>query len=92
MSWQNSLEAAIRALRKEEELLQKDLVLVRRKIEELDALAKQPGPRKRSARGKIAQPNRLSPQGRAAISRAAKKRWARYRAEKKRQSPPPDTR
>ena len=81
MSWQRSLQAAIRDLRKEEAHLVKELELIQERIGELEAMAKEPAPRPRSAKRKTSRKNRLSPEGRAAISRAAKKRWAKYRAE-----------
>ena len=82
MSWQRSIHAATRALRREEASLRKELGLVQRKISDLEALAKE-----RPSNGTGARRNpgaaRLSPKGRAAISRAAKRRWAEYRREKK---------
>lgn len=83
MSWQRSLQAAIRALKKEEEALKQDLVSVREKIAELTESAKSGGPRPASARRRAPDKNRLSPAGKAAISRAAKKRWADYRKGQK---------
>ena len=40
MSWQRSVQAAIRALRRDEGTLKRDLAAVQRKIEELSALAR----------------------------------------------------
>ena len=80
MSWQRSIQAAVRALKREESSLEKELDKVRSRITELETLAKS-GPATGSARRKSGA-SRLSPQGRAAISRAAKKRWAAYRKEK----------
>ena len=84
MSWQTSIQAAARALRKEEASLRKGLGLIQKRIRDLDELA-----REQSSNGKYARPKtgaqRLSPKGRAAISRAAKKRWAEYRRDKRRQ-------
>jgi len=81
MSWQRSIQAAIRDLRKEEALLVKELELIQERISELETLTKEPAPRPRGAKRKTSMKNRLSPEGRAAISRAAKKRWAKHRAE-----------
>ena len=81
MSWQRSLQAAARALRKEEAALCKELDHVRKKLHDLKGLASEPSPNG-SARRKTGS-RRLSPKGRAAISRAAKKRWADYRRDKR---------
>lgn len=83
MSWQRSIQAAVRALRKEEATLRKQLEQVQSKIEELNEMGRAGGTR--SARRAKASSRRLSPQGRAAISRAAKKRWAEYRRQKRKQ-------
>lgn len=82
MSWQQSLQAAIRSLRKEEQSILKDLDSVRDRISDLRALSKQPGPKGRGGSAGPRRPRRLSAKGRAAISRAAKRRWAQYRAKK----------
>jgi hypothetical protein len=76
MTWQTSVQAAVRSLRKEEAALQKKLEVVRAKIADLSEVSRTTGaagPSKKKAS------RRLSPQGRAAISKAAKKRWAKYR-------------
>ena len=79
MTWQRSVQAAIRALKRKEISLQKQLDQVRTKIDELQGVASsQSGAGARARSGS----RRLSPQGRAAISRAAKKRWADYRRQK----------
>jgi hypothetical protein len=79
MTWQRSVQAAIRALKRKEISLQKQLEQVRTKIDELqDVASSQSGAGGRARSGS----RRLSPQGRAAISRAAKKRWADYRKQK----------
>lgn len=81
MSWQRSIQAAVRALKKEEASLEKQLEAVRSRIEELDEMS-----RSQNGSGRAKQSGgsrRLSAQGRAAISKAAKKRWARYRADKR---------
>lgn len=81
MSWQQSIHEAVRALKKEEQSLQRQLDSVQSKITELESIG-------RGAKGGVARKKatgrRLSQAGRAAISKAAKKRWAKYRAEKKR--------
>lgn len=80
MSWQRSLQAAVRALKREESSLEKELDKIRARITDLETLAKN-GPASGSSARK-ASSRRLSPQGKAAISRAAKKRWAEYRRKK----------
>jgi hypothetical protein len=82
MSWQQSLRAAIRSLRQEEQSILKNLDSVRDRIAELQALSRGAGARGRGGRRGAAGARRLSPAGRAAISRAAKRRWAQYRASK----------
>ena len=79
MSWQRSVQAAVRALRSREASLKKELDRVRAKIKELQEVARSEGSGTRSK----SRAQRLSPKGRAAISRAAKKRWAEYRRQKK---------
>ena len=80
MSWQRSIQAAVRALKREEASLEKELGKVREWIVDLEPLSKN-GPAAGSSPRKSGS-RRLSPQGRAAISRAAKKRWAEYRKKK----------
>jgi hypothetical protein len=82
MSWQQSLRAAIRSLRREEQSILKNLDSVRDRIAELQSLSRGGGARGRGGRRRAAGARRLSPAGRAAISRAAKRRWAQYRASK----------
>lgn len=82
MSWQRSIQAAIRSLQREEASLNKKLGEVRQKVSELEALAKSGGP---GQARKKATSRRLSQKGRSAISKAAKKRWAAYRREKRQQ-------
>ena len=79
MTWQRSVQAAVRALRKEELSLEKQLDAVRQRIADLDDMGRMNG----GPPSKRASSRRLSAEGRAAISRAAKKRWARYRADKR---------
>lgn len=85
MAWKRSLQAAIRSLRKEGQSIQKSLSSVRARIAEIQSLAR----RRAGARGRPAaqaprsgRKRRLSAAGRAAISRAAKARWAAYRARR----------
>jgi len=82
MTWQRSIQAAVRALRSEEKLLARQLDAIRGKITDLEALGREgsgagTAPRRKAGR------RRLSAEGRAAISKAAKKRWAKYRAEQR---------
>jgi hypothetical protein len=79
MSWQQSIQVAVKALRQEESTLRKQLDTVVSKIRELEDIGRGAG----GAVGtrKRATSRRLSAAGRAAISRAAKKRWAQYRAQ-----------
>jgi hypothetical protein len=80
MAWQQSVQMAVRELKKEEASLQKQLSEIQGRIRDLEGLG-------RSGRGGAAitrrksGTRRLSAEGRAAISRAAKKRWAKYRKE-----------
>ncbi len=73
MSWQSSIRAAVALLKKEESKLERELEVVRQKIRDLGGVGRGRG----GARGGR---RRLSEAGRLAISRAAKKRWAAYRA------------
>jgi predicted nucleic acid-binding Zn-ribbon protein len=77
MTWQASLNKAFGALKKDEQRLERELDELRRKIESLSGVTRSKGARK--ARGA----RKMSAAGRAAISRAAKKRWAAYRKAKK---------
>lgn len=81
MSWQRSIQAAVRALKSEEQQLVRRLDHLRGRIAELTGVAKggRGGARATTRRS---GPNRLSPAGRRAISLAAKRRWAKYRAKK----------
>ena len=81
MSWQKSLQAALKALKKEEQSLVKQLDHLRTKMGNLTGLSKG---KKGAKRGpKSGRGNRLSDEGRRAISLAAKRRWAKYRGKKK---------
>jgi hypothetical protein len=79
MSWQSSLNAAIRNLRAEEQSLERNLTRVREAISALGGLSR--GGPKRA--GRPPGRRRLSAKGRAAIARAARKRWAKWRAQQK---------
>ena len=82
MSWQRSLQSAVKALKKEEASLQKKLDGVQQKIKELEEV----GRTAPLVRAKTSSARRLSPAGRDAISQAAKKRWAKYRSDKAKKS------
>jgi hypothetical protein len=79
MSWQSSLNAAIRNLRAEEQSLERNLTRVREAISALGGLSRGGPKRAPRAGGR----RRLSAKGRAAIARAARKRWAKWRAQQK---------
>ena len=76
MTWQKSVARALRALKAEEARLTRELGQLRQRIASLGGVAGNGGG-KGKARKRV-----LSPSARAAISRAAKKRWAKYREEK----------
>ncbi len=80
MTWQRSVQAAVRSLKREEATLHKKLEVVRGKIAELSEVSRTSGA---TGAGRKKTSRRLSPQGRAAISKAAKKRWSKYRTEKR---------
>ncbi len=80
MSWQRSVRAAVKALKKEEQSLERQLDKLRARIADLNGLSSgrgSAGPGRKARRG-----NRLSEEGRRAISLAAKRRWAKYRGAK----------
>ena len=78
MAWRRSIQAAVRELRRQEANLQRQLSEVEAKIKDLEALSNDPDALQSAVR--VRSPTRrLSPEGKAAISRAAKKRWAQYR-------------
>jgi hypothetical protein len=79
MSWQNQLNAAIRNLRAEEQTLERNLTRVREAISALGGLSRGGAKRPGASTGR----RRLSPAGRDAIAKAARKRWAKWRAEQK---------
>lgn len=76
MSWQSSLNAVVATLRKEEQRLERELADLRAKIRSLSGATGGRGMRKSPGKRK------LSAKGRAAIARAAKKRWAAWRKAK----------
>ena len=78
MSWQSVLKQAARELKKEEERLLRELRELRRKLANLGTR-----PTRGTGRQGAKRTRKLSPAGRAAIARAAKKRWAKYRAAQK---------
>ncbi len=77
MSWQSSVQAAVRSLRVEQRELEHQLAAIQKKIRELEELGSSGPARKKRAK------RRLSAQGRASISRAAKRRWAKYRSDQR---------
>lgn len=77
MSWQKSVARALRDLKAEEARLANELQQLRQRIASLGGTAAKGGAKPSGKK------RNLSPAARAAISRAAKKRWAKYRAEKK---------
>ena len=78
MSWQKSVARAIRDLKAVEARLAAELTDLRHKIASLGGVSSSGG----GGAKKKGKRRKLSPAARAAISRAAKKRWAKYRAEK----------
>jgi hypothetical protein len=79
MGWQKSVARALRDLRAVEARLAAELTDLRHRIASLGGVASKSGGGGAKTKGKR---RKLSPAARAAISRAAKKRWAKYRAEK----------
>jgi len=79
MTWQASLARALRDLKGEETRLARELGDLRSRIASLSGVRGGGGAAGPKPMGKR---RKLSPAARAAISRAAKKRWAKYRAEK----------
>jgi hypothetical protein len=76
MSWEASLRSVVVALRKEEQRLERELGDLRARI---GTLSKGSGGR---GTRKAPRTRKMSAKGRAAISRAAKKRWAAWRKAK----------
>ncbi len=79
MTWKSSLARAMRDLKTEEARLARELGEVQQRISSLGGLVSGGGG---STPGKVKKRRNMSAAARAAISRAAKKRWAKYRAEK----------
>jgi hypothetical protein len=78
MSWQAALARALRDLRREENRIVRELQGVKTRLTRLTALVGGGAPSSRRPTTR-----KLSAEGRAAIVSAAKKRWARYRAERR---------
>ena len=71
----------MKALKKEEQSMERQLDKLRARIADLSGLSSgraSAGPGRKARRG-----NRLSEEGRRAISLAAKRRWAKYRGAKR---------
>ena len=87
MSWKNSVDSAIQELKNEEKTLQQEINTVQKIIGELTQLlqSSKPGGRAPAAASKRPKrpKRRLSAAGREAISKAAKKRWAKFHAANK---------
>ena len=88
MAWQKTLKTALDELEREKRKLASELGEVEDRIQRLQAMTDSPAPsgRRGSSRGqtkKAKAKRNLTPEGRAAISRAAKARWARHRASQK---------
>lgn len=77
MKWQSAITRALRDLKVEEARAAKELDAIRQRIAGLSKLGGSGG-----APGKTVK-RVLSPAAREAIASAARKRWAKYRAEKK---------
>ena len=78
MKWKSAIERALKELRTVEAGIASELTDVRQKLASLARLTGGiPAARKAGAKRK------MSPEGRAAIVKAAKKRWAKHRAEKR---------
>jgi hypothetical protein len=82
MSWQKSVARALRDLRAVEARLAAELTDLRHRIASLGGVASSGGGGGGGGAKTKGKRRKLSPAARAAISRAAKKRWAKYRAEK----------
>jgi hypothetical protein len=78
MSWQAALARALRDLRREENRIVRELQNAKTRLTRLTAIVGGG-----AASGRQPTTRNLSAKGRAAIVRAAKKRWVRYRAERR---------
>ena len=81
MSWQASLNEAIRNLRTEEQNVERNLGRVREAISALGGMSGKGAKRAAGSTGSKGR-RRLSAAGREAIAKAARKRWAKWRAQK----------
>ena len=81
MSWQQPIQIALKALRTEEATLRKQLETVQQKIRALEGIGT--GRNASGAKTGVKKRKPMSAAGRAAIARAAKRRWARFRAEQR---------
>jgi hypothetical protein len=81
MTWQASLNRVIGDLRKEEQRLERELGALRTRIGSLSGATRSKGTTRKAPGAR-----KMSAKGRAAISRAAKKRWAAWRKAKKAKS------
>jgi hypothetical protein len=79
MKWQSAITRALRDLKVEEARAAKELDAIRQRIAGLSKLG---GSGAGGGAGKTVK-RVLSPAAREAIASAARKRWAKYRAEKK---------
>jgi len=76
MSWKSAINRAVKELKTEEARIARELNAIRNRIQGLGGIT--------SARASIAKTGgrrKMSAKGRAAIARAAKKRWAKWRTE-----------
>ena len=90
MSWQQTLKKALGELQQEERRMTGELSAVREKIQKLAKMSNSGGTSTTRGRprtkAKAKAKRNLSPEGRAAISRAAKKRWAKHRASQRKKT------
>ena len=87
MGWQETLKGALSELRQEEARLSSELIKVRNSINKISTMTgstqKAGGRGRPEGKTKAKAKRKLSAEGRAAISKAAKARWARHRAAQK---------
>ena len=76
MSWKSAINRAVKELKTEEARIARELSAIRDRIQGLGGIAGG-----RASVAKTGSRRKMSPKGRAAIARAAKKRWAKWRAE-----------
>ena len=77
MSWKSAINRAVKELKMEEARIARELSAIRDRIQGLGGIAGG-----RTSVAKTVGRRKVSAKGRAAIARAAKKRWAKWRAEK----------